>query len=42
VDWQYIRVAVGRDYTDVQPLRGVFVGSTGQTLSVEVRVERIG
>lgn len=42
VDWQYIRVAVGRDYTDVQPLRGVFVGSTGQSLSVDVLVERIG
>lgn len=42
VDWQYVRVAVGRDYTDVQPLRGVFVGSTGQVLAVEVAVERIG
>jgi len=42
VDWQYVRVAVGRDYTDVQPLRGLFVGSTAQTLDVEVQVERIG
>lgn len=42
VDWQYVRVAVGRDYTDVQPLRGVFVGSTGQLLEVDVSVQRIG
>ncbi len=42
VDWQYIRVAAGRDYTDVQPLRGVFVGAEEQTLSVEVSVRRIG
>jgi transglutaminase-like putative cysteine protease len=42
VDWQYVRVAAGRDYTDVQPLRGVFVGAPGQSLSVEVRVARIG
>ena len=27
VDWQYVRVAVGRDYSDVLPLRGVFLGS---------------
>jgi transglutaminase-like putative cysteine protease len=42
VDWQYVRVAAGRDYTDVQPLRGVFVGPLEQSLEVDVRVERIG
>jgi transglutaminase-like putative cysteine protease len=42
VDWQYVRVAVGRDYSDVQPLRGVFFGAPGQSLAVEVRVARIG
>ena len=42
VDWQYVRVAAGRDYTDVQPLRGVFVGAQGQELDVEVSVQRIG
>jgi transglutaminase-like putative cysteine protease len=42
VDWQYVRVAVGRDYTDVQPLRGVFVGPQEQRLEVEVDVKRIG
>lgn len=42
VDWQYVRVAVGRDYTDVQPVRGVFLGATNQSLEVEVEVRRIG
>jgi transglutaminase-like putative cysteine protease len=42
VDWQYVRVAVGRDYTDVQPLRGVFVGNREQRLTVDVSVRRIG
>ena len=42
VDWQYVRVAAGRDYSDVQPLRGVFVGPDSQELSVEVDVRRIG
>ena len=42
VDWQYVRVAAGRDYTDVQPLRGVFVGAPEQKVDVKVRVTRIG
>lgn len=41
-DWQYVRVAVGRDYTDVQPLRGVFLGSNEQRLHVDVQVSRLG
>jgi len=42
VDWQYVRVAAGRDYNDVQPLRGVFVGPDAQTLEVDVSVKRVG
>jgi transglutaminase-like putative cysteine protease len=42
VDWQYVRVAVGRDYSDVQPVRGVFLGTARQSLGVEVEVKRIG
>ncbi len=38
---QHIKVCHGRDYFDVQPLRGVFVGSGGQELVVEVDVERL-
>ncbi len=38
VDWQYVRTAVGRDYFDVQPVRGVFQGTTEQQMSVAVEV----
>ncbi len=37
---RHVRVAVGRDYTDVPPSRGVFRGTTGSVLGSEVRVER--
>lgn len=42
VDWQYVRVAAGRDYGDVQPLRGVYMGPLQQSLQVDVSVQRIG
>ena len=38
VDWQYVRVAIGRDYGDVQPVRGMFRGEGEQSLSVFVDV----
>jgi transglutaminase-like putative cysteine protease len=41
VDWQYVRVAVGRDYGDVQPVRGVFRGAGEQRLTVSVAVTRL-
>lgn len=34
----YVRVAVGRDYADVPPTRGVYRGSATEDLSVDVRV----
>lgn len=37
---QHLKLAHGRDYFDVQPLKGIFVGSSRQKLSVEVDVER--
>jgi transglutaminase-like putative cysteine protease len=37
---QHVQIAVGRDYADVPPLRGVFKGSQKQLLSVKVRVSR--
>ena len=37
---RHIRVAVGRDYQDVAPVRGVFVGGGESRLDVEVRVRR--
>lgn len=35
---RHIRVAVGRDYSDVPPTRGIFVGTARETLNVGVRV----
>ncbi len=32
----YVRVAVGRDYDDVPPTRGVYTGAANETLSVRV------
>jgi len=34
----HVRVAYGRDYGDVAPVRGVYRGHAGQRLSVDVRV----
>ncbi len=38
---QHIKICHGRDYFDVQPLRGLFLGSGTQKLTVEVDVERL-
>lgn len=38
---QHIKIAHGRDYFDVQPLRGMFIGNGSQNLVVEVDVERM-
>jgi transglutaminase-like putative cysteine protease len=38
VSARHVRVAYGRDYGDVAPVRGVYRGHAGQRLSVDVRV----
>jgi transglutaminase-like putative cysteine protease len=38
VGQRHIRIAYGRDYGDVPPVRGVYKGRAGQQLSVDVRV----
>ena len=38
VGLRHVRVAYGRDYGDVAPVRGVYRGHAGQRLSVDVRV----
>lgn len=38
VELQHVRLAYGRDYGDVAPVRGVYKGHAGQQLSVDVRV----
>jgi transglutaminase-like putative cysteine protease len=35
---QYVRVAVGRDYADVPPTRGIFKGNAKEKMDVEVSV----
>ena len=35
---RHVRIAYGRDYGDVAPVRGVYKGHSGQRLSVDVRV----
>jgi len=38
VGLRHVRIAYGRDYGDVAPVRGVYKGQTGQRLSVDVKV----
>jgi transglutaminase-like putative cysteine protease len=37
----YVRLATGRDYSDVPPTRGVYKGAGKEEMAVEVSVERI-
>ena len=37
---RYVRVHVGRDYADVTPTRGVYIGAPGAGLEVSVQVDR--
>ncbi len=39
---RHIRVAVGRDYSDVPPFRGTFKGASGHQLDVAVEIVRVG
>ena len=41
VDPRYIKLAVGRDYADVRPVGGRFLGKGTQDMVVEVRVRRM-
>jgi transglutaminase-like putative cysteine protease len=38
VGLRHVRIAYGRDYGDVAPVRGVYRGQSGQRLSVDVKV----
>lgn len=40
-DERYVKAAVGRDYEDVAPLKGSYVGTAHAKLSVDVIVEKI-
>lgn len=39
-DESYVKIAVGRDYADVPPIRGTYKGTAAHTLTVEVKVEK--
>ncbi len=39
-DERYVRVGIGRDFQDVAPVRGVFVGGGESRLEVDVRVSK--
>jgi transglutaminase-like putative cysteine protease len=41
VGMRHVRVAYGRDYGDVAPVRGVYKGHAGQSLAVDVRVRPV-
>jgi len=40
-DGHYVKVAVGRDYADVSPIKGTYRGTSKRHLSVEVLVTRL-
>ncbi len=42
VDASHIRIATGRDFSDVSPTRGVLLGGGGTTLDVEVTIRPAG
>lgn len=37
----HVRVAVGRDYTDAAPTRGVYVGSASSTMAIAVKTQEL-
>ena len=41
VDGHYVKVAVGRDFADVSPIKGTYRGTAKRELSVEVLVTRL-
>jgi transglutaminase-like putative cysteine protease len=40
-DERYIRVAIGRDYADITPVKGHYRGTANKTMKVEVRVTEL-
>ena len=40
-DETYVKLAVGRDYADVPPVRGTYKGTTDRTLTVDVKVQKV-
>jgi len=40
VDATYVKLAVGRDYADVAPIRGTYKGPVQRTMTVDVQIEQ--
>src|SRR5256884_5249696 len=38
----HVRLAVGRDYTDAAPTRGIYVGSANSTMTISVKTRAVG
>jgi transglutaminase-like putative cysteine protease len=41
-DTRYVKIAVGRDYSDIRPVGGTFRGKGTRNMVVEVSVQRVG
>jgi transglutaminase-like putative cysteine protease len=39
-DETYVKIAVGRDYADVPPVRGTYKGTTEHSLTVDVKIQK--
>jgi transglutaminase-like putative cysteine protease len=42
IDERFVKIAVGRDYGDVSPIRGIYKGAAQSTMSVDVAVAALG
>jgi transglutaminase-like putative cysteine protease len=40
-DENYVKIAVGRDYSDVAPVTGTYKGTTERKMEVNVKIERL-
>ena len=40
-DFEHIKIAEGRDYHDVPPVKGVFTGNASHKLEISVNVEQV-
>jgi len=39
IDWRYVKLGHGRDYNDIVPVKGIYRGTSGQSLQVSVDVQ---
>lgn len=41
MNWRYVKVAHGRDYCDIVPIKGTYFGSSDKTMTVNVNVVKL-